>query len=391
MEIYLDNSATTRQYDSVTETMLRVFSAVYGNPSSLHQKGVDAEKEVREARREVARNLGVSEKEVFFTSGGTESDNWAVKGVCRLRKRQGNRIVTTAGEHPAVLESVKELEKEGFEAVIVPVSKEGFTDLAALEKALTPETVLLSVMLVNNEVGSIQPAEEIDRIRTNFQKETGVRVPFHCDAVQAMGKQDLSRLPADLITVSAHKIHGPKGAGALAVRRGVRVAPLLSGGGQEGGLRSGTENVPAIAGFGAAAARARLGLPARQARLQTLKRLLSRRTAAALGGSGFRFNGACDSRYSDAVLNISFPGIRGEVLVHLLEQEQIFVSTGSACSSRKKGGSRVLEAMGLSRQEIEGAVRFSFSEFNTEEEMLRTADAVAAAVNRLRNTGSLRR
>ncbi|MGN0658918.1 MAG: cysteine desulfurase family protein [Emergencia sp.] len=378
MFVYLDNSATTRQYDQVTQRMKEVMEDTFGNPSSLHSLGLEAEKTVRAARKNVAASLGADEDEIIFTSGGTESDNTALYGIAHARRRQGKRIITSAAEHPAVLEACRVLEQEGFEVVYIGVDDRCRLDMQQLRDAVNDDTILISVMAVNNETGTVMPLKEIADLKG--------KAVFHTDGVQAYGKVDLRHTGADLISLSAHKIHGPKGVGALYVKKGISLPAFVVGGGQEKHRRSGTENVPGIAGFDKAVS---LSMEHFEQRVSAMaaarKRLLAGITDQI---EDIRINSPGDGAAS--VLNISFLGTRGEVLLHTLEQDGIFVSTGSACSSNKKGRSHVLKAMGLSDREIEGAVRFSFSEFNTEEEMDYVTEKVAAAVKRFRRLGSFR-
>ncbi|MEE0741150.1 MAG: cysteine desulfurase family protein [Emergencia sp.] len=378
MFVYLDNSATTRQYDAVTETMLAAVKENYGNPSALHALGLAAEKQVRDARKQIAKTLGAMEQEVIFTSGGTESDNTAIYGIAHSRKREGNKIITTKVEHPAVLEACKALEKEGFVVEYIGVDRMCRPDMEQLASAIDDKTILISVMAVNNETGTIMPFREIGRIKGQAM--------FHIDAVQGYGKVNLTESNADLISLSAHKIHGPKGIGALYLRKGVNLPPFIVGGGQERHMRSGTENVPGILGFGRAAQMAMDHFDERISAMERARAYLLAGIKDQIGD--IVVNSPEDGAAS--VLNISFLGTRGEVLLHTLEQDEIFVSTGSACSSNKKGGSHVLTAMGLSPKEIEGAIRFSFSEFNTIEEMDYVLDKVKAAVARFRKLGSFR-
>ncbi len=378
MFVYLDNSATTRQYDEVTKQMKEAMEDFYGNPSALHSLGLASEKKVRGARREIAGALSAREEEIIFTSGGTESDNMALYGIAHARRREGNRIITSTVEHPAVLEACKILEKEGFDVTYIGVDDQCCLDTAQLRAAIDDQTTLISIMAVNNETGTIMPIEEIGRLKG--------RAVFHTDAVQGFGKVNLKNTGADLISVSAHKIHGPKGVGALYVRKGVNLPAFIVGGGQERHMRSGTENVPGIIGFGAACQIALGDFDSRMEKMAAVRKHLLDGICDQI--SDIRVNSPEDGAAS--VLNISFLGTRGEVLLHTLEQDQIFVSTGSACSSNKKGGSHVLAAMGLSDKEIEGAIRFSFNEFNTIEEMDYVIDKVKAAVERFRRLGSFR-
>lgn len=378
MLVYLDNSATTRQYERVTEVMKTSMEENYGNPSSLHKLGLAAEKQVRQSRKTVADSLGAKEDEVFFTSGGTESDNTALFGIAHARKRAGKKIITTQVEHPAVLESCRLLEQQGFQVEYIGVDDKCRLDMEQLCAAIDSDTILISIMAVNNETGTIMPVSEIAKIKENAL--------LHTDAVQAYGKISLEHTGADLISVSGHKIHGPKGIGALYVKKGVHLPAYLVGGGQERHMRSGTENVPAILGFGAAVELSRKSWTMRQetmekARTHLLTGLLDQVPDIKINSPE---DGAC------SVLNVSFLGTRGEVLLHTLEQDDIYVSTGSACSSNKKGRSHVLSAMGLSEKEIEGAIRFSFSEFNTIEEMDYVLEKVKNAVSRFRRLGSFR-
>lgn len=378
MFVYLDNSATTRQYERVTEVMKTSMEENYGNPSSLHKLGLVAEKQMRQSRKTVADSLGAKEDEVFFTSGGTESDNTALFGIAHARKRAGKKIITTQVEHPAVLESCRLLEQQGFQVEYIGVDDKCRLDMEQLRAAIDSDTILISIMAVNNETGTIMPVSEIAKIKANAL--------LHSDAVQAYGKISLEHTGADLISVSGHKIHGPKGIGALYVKKGVHLPAYLVGGGQERHMRSGTENVPAILGFGAAVELSRKNWTMRQ---ETMEKARTHLLAGLLDQvPDIKINSPEDGACS--VLNVSFLGTRGEVLLHTLEQDDIYVSTGSACSSNKKGRSHVLSAMGLSEKEIEGAIRFSFSEFNTIEEMDYVLEKVKNAVSRFRRLGSFR-
>jgi cysteine desulfurase len=382
--IYFDNAATTRPYDDVIAYMARVARETYGNPSALHGAGLAAEKLVREAREALAALFGAEAERVVFTSGGTESNNTAILCGARARRGQGRRVITARTEHPSVLECCAALAAEGFDIAFADVDGEGLMLPASVEALMNEETILISCAHVNNETGAIQPIQALCEIADANEKRTGRRVSVHVDAVQSFGKLPLEALArrADLISVSGHKLHGPKGVGALFIGRGIHPKPLLLGGGQERGLRSGTENVPAIAGFGLAARTARRNLSARAENAAACKRRLF--AAIRAGVDDVRLNGPDGAAASPYILNMSFLGVKGEVLLHDLEQRGVCVSTGAACSVRKKTGSRVLAAMGLSRAESEGAIRFSFGDFNTEEETDRAAEAVRAAVSRFR-------
>lgn len=390
--VYLDNSATTRQYDQVTDVMAEAMRETYGNPSSLHMLGVEAEKKVRTSRKILASAIGASEEEFFFTSGGTESDNTVLFGVAEARKRTGKKIITTAVEHPAVLEPAKRLEAMGFTVEYIGVDRNCHLNMDQLASAIDDETILISVMEVNNEAGTILPIGEIAALKDQYNRKHKTDILLHSDAVQAFGKVPVDLKGAykgvDFLSVSGHKIHGPKGIGGLYIRKGIHLPPFLSGGGQERHMRSGTENTPGIVGFGKAA---EMGMADFEGRTEAMKKARTRLLEGLLAEiPDIRINSPQDETASPSVLNVSFLGTRGEVLLHTLEQEGIFVSTGSACSSNKKGRSHVLTAMGLSDKEIEGAIRFSFSEENTLEEMDYTVEKVKAAVTRFRRLGSFR-
>ncbi|MEG0292547.1 MAG: cysteine desulfurase family protein [Anaerovoracaceae bacterium] len=368
MFIYLDNSSTTRQYKEVTEIMIRCMNDDFGNPSSLHKMGLTAENHIKTARKQLAASLNAMPEEIVFTSGGTESDNAAIFSVAETNKRRGNKLITSQVEHPAVLEAFAKLEKQGFKVTYLPVDKECKIKIEDYMAAIDEETILTSIMTVNNEVGTIMPIGELYKLK---QKSV-----FHTDAVQGFGKVTIPKV--DMISVSGHKIHGPKGIGALYIKKDMNFKPLILGGGQERGYRSGTENVPAIAGFGKAA---------------EMKKDIGNIKDYLLNGlinevKDIKVNSPEDGVSN--ILNISFLGTRSEVILHTLEQEGIFVSSGSACSSHKKGGSHVLKAMGLRNEEIESAIRFSFSEFNKIDEMDYVIDKVKSAVTRFRKLGSFR-
>lgn len=376
--IYLDNAATTRQSPEVTAVMLRWMQEQYGNPSSLHRMGLLAEKGVRENRDHIASSLGVQRDEIYFTAGGTASDNLALIGAARAAARRGDHVITTKIEHPAVLEACKYLAGKGVRITYLDVDAQGIVRIEQLREALCDKTVLVSVMHVNNETGVIQPLEEIGMI---VKSKSGAL--FHTDAVQSFGKLEipLAKAKLDLASVSGHKIQGPKGIGALYMKKGVRIEPLLYGGGQEKDVSPGTENTPAIAGMGEAARIAAEGMRERQEQAGRLKAALLSAIESRI--DEVKVNGGVTSS-SPYILNVSFPGVRAEVLLHMLEQEEIYISTGSACSSNKKGKSHVLKAMGLRGQEIEGAVRLSISAGHTYEEMDKVAEALQRHVGDMR-------
>lgn len=374
MQIYLDNSATTKPYKEVVEKMIFALENDYANPSSLHKKGLEVEKNIKKIREDIARTLGVKEKEIYFTSGGTESNNSIIRGVLDKRK---NHIITTKIEHPSVLDTIKTLEKEGIEVTYLDVDSEGKIDIDSLKSSIKENTILVSIMHVNNEVGSIQPISEIGK----YLKTLKEKVYFHVDAVQSFGKINfkLSKYNIDFMSVSGHKIHGPKGIGFMYIKENSKVKPLFTGGGQEFGFRSGTENIPGIYGLGEAIRITNENLDKNIQKIDSLKNLLKSEILNNIENVKINSpeDGVCH------ILNVSFLGVKGEVLLHYLEQKDIYVSTGSACSSKKKG-SHVLNAMNLSKDEIEGAIRFSLSCFNTEEEILETVKILESSVEDLR-------
>jgi cysteine desulfurase len=380
-EVYLDNSATTRISPEGAAAMHEVLEEVYGNPSSLHRLGVKAERKLKEAREILADILRVTPGEIFFTSGGTEASNLALLGAARRLSRRGRHLLTTVFEHPATLYACRALEEEGFQVEYLPVDREGRLDLEDLEAKIRRDTLLVSVMHVNNEVGTVLPVEDIGRIVKG--KNPGCL--FHVDAVQSFCRLECypRRWRADLVSVSAHKIHGPKGAGALYKREGLPLQPLLYGGGQEGGLRSGTENTPGIAGFAAAAFSLYQNRRENARHLALLQEKFLEGTRARIPRA--RLNSPRDG--TPHIVNLSFPGLKGEVLLHTLEQEGIYASTGSACHSRRQELSHVLAALGLNTEEIVGALRFSFSPFTTEEEIEYCLEKLAAAVAGLDTLG----
>lgn len=390
MLVYLDNSATTKPYQEAVDVMAKVLTEDYGNPSSLHTLGIAAEKYVKSARKSFATSIGASEEEVFFTSCGTEADNMAIMGAAAARKHQGKKIITTAVEHPAVLEPCRKLEQMGYKVEYIGVDSKCRLDMKQLEAAIDEDTILISVMGVNNETGSIMPIKEIIELKDRYNKEHNAGILMHTDAVQAFGKIPVNVKGefkgVDMISVSGHKIHGPKGIGGIYVKKGLNLPAFIIGGGQENHMRSGTENTAGIAGFGKAMDIAFGDFEGRVDKMAKAKARLLEAIKADV--KDIIINSPEES--APSVLNISFMGTRGEVLLHTLEQDSIYVSTGSACSSNKKGQSHVLGAMGLKHKEIEGAIRFSFSEFNTEEEMDYVADKVKQAVTRFRKLGSFR-
>ncbi|GLG03897.1 cysteine desulfurase family protein [Sellimonas catena] len=365
MEVYLDNSATTKAFDAVGDLVRKVMCEDYGNPSSLHRKGMEAEQYVRSARETFAKILKVQEKEIFFTSGGTESDNLALIGTARAYKRRGNHLITTAIEHPAILNTMRYLEdEEGFRVTYLPVDQYGRVKLSALREALCKETILVSIMYVNNEVGSVQPVKEAAGIVKAYNRE----IIFHSDAVQGFGKYRIfpKREGIDLLTVSSHKIHGPKGMGALYISDKVKIRPIVFGGEQQKNIRSGTENVPGIAGFALAAKMIYSDLEEKTARMRKLK---ERFIEGIRQVDHVSVHGLPDETSAPHIVSVGIAGIRSEVLLHTLEEKGIYVSSGSACSSNHPGISGVLKGIGVEREYLDATLRFSLSEFTTEEEI----------------------
>jgi len=378
MEVYLDNSATTRVRKEVIEKMVEVLEKEYGNPSSLHLKGYQAEKLMKEARENVAKLINGDTEGIVFTSGGTESNNLALIGVAESLRKKGNHIISSTIEHPSVLNVLKYLEENGFEVTYLDVDKTGKVDIENLKRTITDKTILISIMAVNNEIGTIEPIQEIGEVA----KERDII--FHVDAIQAVGKIniDVKKQNLDMVSLSSHKIHGPKGVGALYIDKSVKIRPIIFGGGQEKNLRSGTENMPGIVGVGVASKLAQENFHENASKLMSLKKRLYEGIVSEI--KDVHLNGPKIEEGAPHILNISFAGIRGEVLLHALEERGIYVSTGSACSSKKKGQSHVLKAIGLKEDLIESAIRFSFGIFNAEEEIDYTISVLKEKVNFLR-------
>ena len=378
-DIYLDNSATTRCFPEAAALMNEIFLEDYGNPSSMHHRGVTAERRVLEAKKTLAGLLKVKEKNLYFTSCGTESDNLAIIGGALAAQRRGRHLITTRIEHPAVLEAMKYLEAQGFEITYLGVDRDGLVSLEEAAAAVRPDTILVSVMHTNNEIGSVQPIEEIGRA----VKAVNPRVLFHVDAVQGFGKSLIlpKRMHIDLLAASGHKIHGPKGVGLLYVADGVRLEPLLHGGGQQGGMRSGTENVPGIAGMALAAKLLCGNLDEDRQRLFAMKNRLIDRLREI---PDIEFNGRTDETAAPHILSVRVRGVRAEVLLHALEDKGIYVSSGSACSSNHPRPSETLAAIGTPASEMDNSIRMSLSVMNTMEEMDAAAQAVGEIVPLLR-------
>ena len=364
MEAYFDNSATTRCYPEVAEIVVKTMTEDFGNPSAMHLKGVEAEKYVREAAQTLAKILKVNEKEIIFTSGGTESNNLALFGGADANKRSGNHIITTSVEHAAVGQPAERLEQMGYEVTIVPVDHRGVVQLEALEKALRPDTILVSTMYVNNEVGAVMPVEEIAKL----VHEKSPKALYHVDAIQAFGKYRIypKKAGIDMLSVSSHKIHGPKGVGFLYINEKARIQPQILGGGQQAGMRSGTDNVPGIAGLGVAA---KMVYTDFDKKIEHMYQLKERLAEGFLKLPDVRLNGMEIREGAPQILSASFLGVRSEVLLHTLEEKGIYVSAGSACSSHKRKAAGTLSAIGMEAAQRESTLRFSFSEENTFEEV----------------------
>ncbi len=364
MEAYFDNSATTQVFDCAKEAVLRAMTVDYGNAAARHMKGVEAERIIKEARKEIANSLKAQEKEILFTSGGTESNNMAVIGTAFANQRAGKHIITSSIEHPSVYNAMAFLEKHGFEVTYLPVDACGHISIGELEAAVREDTILVSIMYVNNEIGAVEPVEEISACLR--QKNPGIL--FHADAVQAYGKYEIrpKRQGIDLLSVSGHKIHGPKGVGFLYINERVKILPLLYGGGQQKGMRPGTENVPGCAGLGAAVKEIYTD---HGARAEALYALRERLIAGLKQMEGVTVNGCEDRRNAPQIVSAAFKGVRSEVLLHALEEKGVYVSSGSACSSNHPGHSGTLKAIGAGREILDSTLRFSFGAFNTEAEV----------------------
>lgn len=378
-EIYLDNSATTKCFPEVAQLMTKIMCEDYGNPSSMHLKGVEGEKYIRWAKEIIAKNLKVSEKEVFFTSGGTESDNWAIIGTAMANRRRGNHLITTMIEHPAVLQTMQYLESLGFRVTYLPVDEYGMIHLEDLERAITKETILVSIMHTNNEIGALEPVFEAGVVI----KRKNPNTLFHVDAVQGYGKFRIlpKKMNIDLLSVSGHKIHGPKGIGFLYVNEKAKIQPIIFGGGQQKGMRSGTENVPAIAGLAKAVELIYTSLDEEVEKMYQLKGyFISQITKI----EGIKINGKQGTDSAPHVVSVSIRGIRSEVMLHSLEERGIYVSAGSACASNKPQTSATLKAIGVEKELLDSTIRFSLSVFTTKEEIDYTVRVMSDIIPMLR-------
>ena len=362
--IYFDNAATTRALDEVADKVKYMLLENFGNPSSQNMAGVNAENEVIKARKIIAASINAEPDEIYFTSGGTESDNWAIFGTAKGYIRSGKHMITTAIEHPAVLQPMRELEKNGWDITILGVDEKGYINIDELKAAIREDTVLVSTILINNETGTIQNAEEISKAIKSVNPHT----LYHVDAVQAYGKYPINvkKMGIDMLSVSGHKVHGPKGVGFFYMKKGLKVKPIIFGGGHERGQRSGTENTPSIVGLAEAV---KIDMAEMDKAVEYVKLVKKTLAEGILNSIPMTYiNGPSIEEGSPYVLNIGFEGLRSEVLLHSLEEKEIYVSAGSACNSKKKGASTVLSALGIDEKRIEGAIRFSFCRYNTVEE-----------------------
>ena len=377
MDIYFDNSATTKPYKEVILEVADSMEEYYGNPSSLHKIGLKAEKKVKEARELLANSINASREEIYFTSGGSEGNNLIVKGLAK----PGHHIITTSFEHHSVLMPYEELEKNGVRVTYLKLDKDGKISLEELEQSICKDTVLVTIMHVNNEMGSIQNIEKIGKII----KEKSSRARFHVDAVQSYGKLDIDvkKMNIDMLTASGHKIHGPKGVGFTFIKKGIVLNPLINGGSQESGVRGGTHNVPGIIGLHKAAEVTMENSKSSFEYVKSIKEYMVNRLSEI---DNIRINSPLREDFTPYILNVSFIGVRAEVLLHLLEESNIYVATGSACTSRTSAaqGSYVIKALGLNNKEVESAIRFSFSKFNTKEEVDKVIEILKSSLTFLR-------
>ncbi|MBR5127327.1 MAG: cysteine desulfurase [Roseburia sp.] len=364
MQAYLDNSATTRCSKRATDLMVKLLTEDFGNPSSMHMKGVEAENYIKEAKAKIAKTLKIDEKEIVFTSGGTESNNMALIGAALANKRAGNHIITTSIEHASVSATMAYLEELGFQVTYLKVDSDGLISLDELQEAVTDETILVSLMMVNNEIGAVEPIEEAAKII----KAKNPKTLLHVDAIQAYGKYRIypRKIGVDLLSVSGHKIHAPKGTGFLFIRDKVKVKPLIYGGGQQKGMRSGTENVPGVAALAEAAVEVYEDF---DAKIEYLYALKNRFIEGLKGMDGVTVNGRTDRDSAPHIVSVSIEGVRSEVMLHTLEDRGIYVSAGSACASNKPAVSSTLTAIGLKKNLLDSTIRFSFCGDTTEEEI----------------------
>ena len=363
MEAYFDNSATTRVFDCVKDAVVNAMTVDYGNAAARHMKGVEAERLIKEARAEIAKSLKVQEKEILFTSGGTESNNTALIGAAFANQRAGKHLITTGVEHASIYNTMEFLREQGFEITYLPVDSYGCISLEELAQAVREDTILVAVMYVNNEIGAVEPVEEISKVI----KAKNPKTLFHVDAIQAYGKYVIrpKKQGIDLLSVSGHKIHGPKGVGFLYIDEKAKVRPILFGGGQQKGMRSGTENVPGCAGLGAAV---REVYRDHEAKIEKLYQIRERLIAGLKELPGVTINGHEGRENAPQIVSASFEGVRSEVLLHALEDRGVYVSSGSACSVNHPGVSGTLKGIGVKKELLDSTIRFSFGLFNEPEE-----------------------
>ena len=383
-QVYMDYSATTPVKKEVLDAMIPYFTEHYGNPSSLYTIGLEAKNAISEARQRVASLIGADEKEIFFTACGTESDNWALFGVSDAKKKKGNHIITTKIEHHAILHSCQFLEKHGFDVTYLDVDENGLVDPEDLKAAITDQTIMVSIMMVNNEVGTVEPIKELVRVT----KEKNKDIVFHTDAVQGLGNVpiDVKDLGVDLMSMSAHKIYGPKGTGALFIKKGVRLSNYIHGGAQENKHRAGTENLAGIVGFGKAAQLAQENFDEHVKHCSSLRDYFVQQVLERIPDT--QVNGTMEKRHPGNA-NITFKFIEGESILLLLDSKGVYVSTGSACSSASLTPSHVLTALGVPVEMIHGTVRFSIGDFTTKEDLDYVLDELTKIVARLREISSV--
>lgn len=381
--VYLDYAATTPISGEVYREMLTALNDVYGNAASLYAKGREADEALNLAREKVAKAIGANANEIYFTSGGSESNNWAIKGIARANRNKGNHIITSAIEHPSVLESCKALEKEGFEVTYIPVDSKGIIDYTAIVKAIKPETVLISIMSANNEVGTIEPIRAIAELaKLN-------NIPFHTDAVQAIGAIpfNVHEMNISALSLSAHKIYGPKGIGVLFVKQGIKIEKFIDGGHQERNMRAGTSNVPAAVGLGKAIEIATENLDENNKKLKSIRKYFLKQVSERI--HNISLNGHPTQRLLNNV-NISFEGVEGEAILMMLDRFGVSVSTGSACASGSLEPSHVLIAMGLDQEIAQSSIRFTFGVNTTTEEIDYAVNALYKAVKKIRSISAIR-
>ncbi len=381
--VYLDNAATTAMSNEVYCEMIDAYGKLYGNPSSIYKAGREADAALRSVREKVAKAIGASANEIYFTSGGSEANNWAIKGIARANRDKGNHIITSVIEHPSVLESCKALEKEGFKVTYIPVDEFGVIKYSELVKAIGPNTILISIMTANNEVGTVQPIKAIAELAKAND------VIFHTDAVQAIGQIDLNvkDIGIDMLSISAHKFNGPKGVGALYIKKGTKIQKFIDGGEQQRNMRAGTENVAAIVGFGKAIEDATANIEENTKYLKSIRKYFLKTISEAI--HNIQLNGHNTQRLQ-SIASISFEGAEGEAVLMMLDREGIYVSTGSACASGSNKPSYVLLAMGKDAETAASTVRFSFSKNTTKEEIDYAVEEIRKAVKKIRSISAVR-